>query len=499
MVAKTFAGLETVLAQELRSLGAEEVEPGIRMVSFRGDQAMLYKANLCCRTALRILKPFYKFKARDAEELYDKVKEYDWNKTMRVDQTFSIDTVAYSDSFRHSQYATYRVKDGIVDWFRDHTPNEERPRVRLEQADIMLNVHISGNAVTLSLDSSGESLHRRGYRRAQTEAPINEVLAAGIIMLSGWDGTTPFVDPMCGSGTFVIEAALIAANIIPGVFRQHYAFENWADFDRELFEEIYNDDSGERSVEVPIVGADISPRAIEIARQNAKGAGVANMIELKVQKISDWTRAPQPAGVMVTNPPYGKRISAPDMEALYESIGTVLKRVFVGYKAWIIGYTDEYFNRIGLAPSQKLEMNNGGLDCELREYVIFEGSKREFRAKGGAIKDEKKIERKYGARRREEESRRPQAGKFRDKERKPSRPFRRPDEMRDDERRPFRTSYPTDRTPRESRDEQRRRKFDPDKLGRQPSIPAEKAIDMRPTWKARNFTIRNNDEPENKE
>ena len=188
MVAKTFQGLEEVLAEELRSLGAENIEQGKRMVAYSGDLAMLYKANMCCRTALRILKPFCRFKARDADELYDRVKEFDWSSLMSVNQTFSIDTVAFSDEFRHSQFVTYKVKDGIADWFRDHSDDGRRPRVRLDGADIMINVHIAGQQVTLSLDSSGESLHRRGYRRAQTEAPISEVLAAGIIMKTGWKG-----------------------------------------------------------------------------------------------------------------------------------------------------------------------------------------------------------------------------------------------------------------------------------------------------------------------
>ncbi len=389
MVAKTFQGLEEVLAEELRSLGAENIEQGKRMVAFSGDLAMLYKANMCCRTALRILKPFCRFKARDADELYDRVKEFDWSSLMSVNQTFSIDTVAFSDEFRHSQFVTYKVKDGIADWFRDHSDDGRRPRVRLDGADIMINVHIAGQQVTLSLDSSGESLHRRGYRRAQTEAPISEVLAAGIIMKTGWKGDTPFVDPMCGSGTFLIEAALIAAGINPGIFRKHFAFENWPDFDAELLETIYNDDSTEREITVPIIGADISPRAIEIARENARSAGVARYITLEAKSIARWEQAPQPAGILVTNPPYGKRIGADDMNALYKTIGTTLKHVFTGYHAWIIGYTDEYFSQIGLAPSQKVELNNGGLDCELREYVLFEGSKRSFRKAGGAIKEER--------------------------------------------------------------------------------------------------------------
>ncbi len=387
MVAKTLKGLEQVLAEELRALGAENVEPGKRMVSFEGDLEMLYKANMCCRTALRILKPFYSFTAHTPDELYERAKDFDWDTLLSVDKTFCIDTVAFSEDFTHSHFVTYRVKDAIVDWFRDKYGPDSRPGVRLKEADVMINVHISGGNVTFSLDSSGESLHRRGYRVAQTEAPINEVLAAGIILLSGWRGESPFVDPMCGSGTFLIEAAMIAANIKPGLYRKSFAFEQWPDFDQELFDSIYNDDSEEKTPEFPIIGADISPAAIEIARRNVKSAGVGKFVELKTMPIAHWEDSPAPAGVLVTNPPYGERISAPDMEGLYTTIGNRLKNAFKGYHAWIIGYRDEYFMKIGLAPSQKIEMLNGSLECELREYVIFEGDKKTFMANGGRLKE----------------------------------------------------------------------------------------------------------------
>lgn len=387
MVAKTFHGLEQVLAQELRDLGATNVMPGRRMVQFEGDKSILYKANLCCRTALRILKPFYSFTAHNPDELYDKVKEYDWSSVLSLDKSFSIDVTAYSDEFTHSRYVTYRVKDAIVDYFQDRFGQDKRPKVRLQDADSMVNVHISGTQVTLSLDSSGESLHKRGYRVEQTEAPINEVLAAGIILMSGWRGDSVFVDPMCGSGTFLIEAALIAANINPGIYRRGFAFERWADFDRELFESIYNDDSAEREVHHRIYGADISPRAIAIAERNIRSAGVNRYITLETRPIASWEEAPAPAGVLITNPPYGERISAPDMEGLYATIGQRLKRAFQGWHAWIIGYRDEYFHCIGLAPSQRVPLLNGALECELREYVIFDGDKKSFLASGGRIKE----------------------------------------------------------------------------------------------------------------
>lgn len=388
MVAKTFQGLEEVLAEELRGIGAMNVEPGRRMVSFEGTLETLYKANLCCRTALRILKPFYKFIADDADSLYEMVKEYDWGSILTIDKTFMIDTTAYSDEFNHSQYVTYRVKDGIVDWFRDRYGDDKRPGVRLKDADVMINVHISGERVTLSLDSSGESLHKRGYRVGQTEAPINEVLAAGIILRTGWRGECPFVDPMCGSGTFLIEAALIAANINPGIFRKHFAFENWKDFDAELFDALYNDDSQER-FEIPykIQGSDISPRAIDIARDNIRSAGVSRYIDLQVRPLSQWTEAPA-NGILVTNPPYGERISTEDMDGLYELIGNKLKHVFTGYHAWIIGYRQEYFDKIHLAPSVKISLLNGSLECELREYIIFEGDYKSYRATGAHIRHE---------------------------------------------------------------------------------------------------------------
>ena len=398
MVAKTLQGLEEVLAEELRGIGAENVRPGRRMVAFEGDLSIMYKANLCCRTALRILKPFHAFEAHNPDELYDKVKEYDWSEVLTLDKTFSIDVTAYSEEFTHSRYVTYRVKDAIADYFQDRFGRDKRPKVRLQDADAMINVHISGSEVTLSLDSSGESLHKRGYRVEQTEAPINEVLAAGIILKSGWRGDSPLVDPMCGSGTFLIEAALIAANINPGIYRNGFAFEHWKDFDAELFESIYNDDSAERDVEYKIYGSDISPRAISIAQRNIRSAGVGRYIELEARPIAKWDEAPQPAGVLVTNPPYGERISAPDMEGLYETIGERLKHVFTGYHAWIIGYRDEYFKCIGLTPSQRIPMLNGSLECELREYVIFDGDKKSFLSNGGKLKDAP-MEQRKGSRR----------------------------------------------------------------------------------------------------
>lgn len=384
MVAKTFQGLEEVLAEELRAMGAENVEPGRRMVSFKGNKEMLYRANLQCRTALRILKPFYTFKAHTPEKLYDRVKEYDWSTLLNPEKTFAIEVTVNSENFTNSRFVTYKVKDAIVDWFRDRDSEGRRPGVRLTDADVVINVHISGAEVILSLDSSGPSLHRRGWREAQTEAPINEVLAAGIILKSGWKGDRPFIDPMCGSGTFLVEAALIAANIAPGIYRKNFAFENWPDFDQDLFDSIYNDDSNEREVSCQIIGADISPKAIDIARRNLKRAGVSKYVDLQLKPLSAWEEAPTD-GVLITNPPYGERLKPEDIDGLYKQLGTKLKHVFTGYHAWVIGYKDETMANIGLAPSSRDQLMNGSLQCELREYIIFSGDKRSFKASGGKL------------------------------------------------------------------------------------------------------------------
>ncbi len=462
MVAKTFKGLENVLADELRQLGAENVEPGNRMVSFTGDLAMLYRANIGCRTALRILKPIYKFYAQDADELYNAVKDFAWDEYLSSSQTFSIDATVFSEKFRHSRFVTYRVKDAIADYFTEKYG--KRPSIRLNNPDLVFDVHISDNEVTLSLDSSGESLHKRGYREAQTEAPINEVLAAGIILLTGWRGETDFVDPMCGSGTFLIEAALIAANINPGIFRSSFAFERWPDFDQELFDEIYNDDSKERPFEHKIYGSDISPKAIDIALRNIKSAAVGKYVEVKAQPLQSIEHAPHEGsgGILFTNPPYGERISVDDMEALYRSLGEKLKNVFKGYKAWVIGYNTDLLDAIGLKPSLKFPLFNGALDCELREYVIFEGTYAEFRKEGRSVKNEEfKGERNPVYKRRDfvptvdanSEERKPRYNKWRredDGERK---------ERRDDDRRGRQPRFRTEGKPKNALEEKLRKPY----------------------------------------
>ena len=273
MIAKTFMGLEEILAKELEELGAEGIEIGCRVVKFVGDKELMYRANFSLRTAVRVLKPIHNFEAKSADEVYDAVRNIDWADYIDEGKTFTVDSVVYSDTFSNSRFVTYKVKDAIVDQFREKTG--KRPGISVADPDIRLNMHISGTDCTLSLDSSGESLHVRGYRNEAVEAPLNEVLAAGMILMTGWRGETDFIDPMCGSGTLPIEAALIARNIAPGVYRKEYAFEKWKDFDKDLFDEIYNDDSKERDFNHHIYGYDIDYKAVNIATANVKAAGLS--------------------------------------------------------------------------------------------------------------------------------------------------------------------------------------------------------------------------------
>lgn len=376
MLAKTFKGLEEVLAQELIELGANDVQLERRAVSFRGDKALLYRANLCLRTAIRILVPIASFKAKDTDALYDQVKALNWSQYMTADQTFAIDATVYSESFRNSRFVTYRVKDAIADYWIDKA--HKRPSVSTQIPDILLNVHVANEQVTISLDSSGESLHKRGYRVATTEAPISEVLAAGMLLLAGWKGQSDFYDPMCGSGTLLIEAALIARNIAPGVFRSSFAFEKWPDFDADLWNDIYNDDSNERDFIHHIYGSDASFYAIQQAAKNVKSAGVAKDVELKQIRMEEIKELHAEGALVMLNPPYGERLkSNKEMEDLYSAIGTTLKHQFTGSTAWIISSNVEAMKCIGLKPSKKYHLLNGELDCQFNKYELFQGKRNE--------------------------------------------------------------------------------------------------------------------------
>lgn len=380
MLAKTFKGLEQVLANELIELGANNVQIERRAVSFTGDKRMLYTANFCLRTASRILVPIATFKAKKTDDIYEQVKLLDWKQYMTAKTTFQIDATVYSDLFRHSQFITYRVKDAIVDWWMEH--GGVRPSVQLTNPDLYLNVHIAGDLVTLSLDSSGESLHKRGYRVANTQAPINEALAAGMLLLAGWKGQSDFYDPMCGSGTLLIEAALIARNIAPGIYRKGFAFEKWANFDADLFEDIYSDDSRERDFNHKIYGSDAGFYAVQAATKNVQSANLQRDIEVKqirVQELRHADKTTEGALVMM-NPPYGERLSQDkDVLRLYQDMGTALKHQFSGATAWIISSNEDALKCVGLRPAKRVRLVNGDLDCLFNKYELFKGDRKAWK------------------------------------------------------------------------------------------------------------------------
>lgn len=377
LLAKTFKGLEEVLADELRELGATDVKVQRRAVRFQGDRALLYRANLNLRTASRVLMPVLTFEATDADEVYEQAKQVDWSQWMTVRTTFTIDSTVYSEQFRHSKYVTYRVKDAIADYWTER--EGKRPNVNLTDPDLYVNVHIADRQVTLSLDSSGESLHKRGYRVAQTEAPLNEALAAGMLLLAGWKGQSDFYDFMCGSGTLLIEAALIAQNIGPGIFRKSFAFEKWRDFDRDLFEEIYNDDSRERPFNHHIYGSDAGYYAVQQALKNVREAGMQRFIDVRQIRMQELRDLHTEGALVVVNPPYGERLSRDkDVLRLYEDIGKCLKFQFTGATAWVLSSNEEALKCIGLKPSQRLHLLNGELDCRFNKYELFSGTRNEF-------------------------------------------------------------------------------------------------------------------------
>ena len=374
MLAKTFKGLEEVLAKELVELGANNVQIERRAVSFTGDKRMLYMANFCLRTASRILVPIAQFKARHTDDIYEQVKQIDWSEYMTTKMTFQIDATVYSDYFRHSQFVTYRVKDAIVDWWMER--GGVRPSVKLTNPDLYLNVHIGGDIVTVSLDSSGESLHKRGYRVATTQAPIIEALAAGMLLLAGWNGQGDFYDPMCGSGTLLIEAALIARNIAPGIYRKGFAFEKWANFDADLFEDVYSDDSREREFTHKIYGSDAGFYAMQTAMKNVESAGLQRDIEVKQIRVQELrlTEKDTDGALVMINPPYGERLAQDkDVMNLYKDMGAALKHQFSGATAWIISSNDEALKCIGLRPAKRVRLVNGDLDCWFNQYVLFKG------------------------------------------------------------------------------------------------------------------------------
>ncbi len=374
MIAKTFFGFEEILAKELQLLGAQDVEPGIRMVSFKGDKGFMYKANLSLRTALKILKPIYYFRANNEEALYKGISGINWSQYMNSNQTFVIDTTVHSDYFKHSQFVSQKSKDAIVDQFRNKTG--QRPSVEKDYPDLRINIHIDKDQVSVALDTSGVSLHQRGYKTATNIAPINEVLAAGMILLSGWEGQGDFLDPMCGSGTILAEAAMIACNIPANINRKEFAFEKWNDWDNVLFDTIMDALLKRvREFHYTIKGYDKAPSAVLKAKDNIKNANLEEYITIKEQNFFDTEKETKGPLHMVFNPPYGERLDI-EMERFYREIGDTLKQNYPGTNAWFITANLEALKFVGLKPSRKIKLFNGSLEARLVKYEMYEGSKR---------------------------------------------------------------------------------------------------------------------------
>ncbi len=375
MVAKTLFGFEDLLANELKQLGALNIVKGMRMVSFEGDNGFMYKANLACRTAIKILKPIYLFTAINEEELYQGIRKMDWSQYLSVDQTLALDATVFSDYFNHSKYVALKVKDAIVDQFRDNTG--VRPSVDTDSPDLRINIHIHQDEVTVSLDSSGNSLHQRGYRLSTNIAPINEVLAAGLLLLSGWDGQSHFLDPMCGSGTILVEAAMIACNIPCNLNRAEFAFERWSDWDKDLFLLIRDSLLKKtREFNYTIQGYDIESSAIRKAQENIENANLEEYIHVSQKDFFETEKKVEGPLHIVFNPPYDERISI-ETEDFYEDIGNVLKQHYAGTKAWFITANLEGLKYVGLKPSVKIKVMNGNLEARLVKYEMYAGSKKQ--------------------------------------------------------------------------------------------------------------------------
>ncbi|KGO90641.1 THUMP domain-containing class I SAM-dependent RNA methyltransferase [Flavobacterium suncheonense] len=374
MIAKTLFGFEEILAKELAQLGAQNIETGTRMVSFVGDKGFMYKANLALRTALKILKPIYQFRAFNEQSLYRGIQGIDWSKYLSAHQSFVVDVTLHSDHFNHSQFVALKTKDAIVDQFREKFG--KRPNIDKDFPDLRINVHIDRDQCSVSLDSSGDSLHHRGYKTATNIAPINEVLAAGMLLLSGWDGQGDFIDPMCGSGTILAEAAMIACNIPANINRKEFAFERWNDWDNALFDQIM--DSLMKKVKefhYTITGYDKAPSAVMKAKDNIRNANLDEYVKIYERNFFDTEKETRGPLHMVFNPPYGERLDI-EMERFYREIGDTLKQSYPGTNAWFITANLEALKFVGLKPSRKIKLFNGKLEARLVKYEMYEGSKR---------------------------------------------------------------------------------------------------------------------------
>ncbi len=383
-IAKTFAGLEEILAEEIKELGGLNIKILNRAVMFEGNKELLYKTNYLCRTAIRVLVPIAIFRAQNENELYNEVLKIKWEDYIHLNGTFSIDGITSYSNITHSKYLALKTKDAIADRFREKYGR--RPNVDTKDPDVKINVRVFRDECTVSLDSSVESLHKRGYRIGTGPAPLNEVLAAGMILLSGWDGNSNFVDPMCGSGTLPIEAAMFALNIPPAQFRELFGFTRWKDFDKELWQKIKDDaEAARKEFKYKIIGSDRSGRILQVAKENVVSAGLEDEISLRARYIDD-AEPPEGGGTMITNPPYGERIKVEDIKKLYSEIGDAMKTKFEGYSAWIISSDKEALKFIGLRPSRRITLFNGPLESGFYKFDIYKGTKK--------VHKRKRIERK---------------------------------------------------------------------------------------------------------
>ena len=373
-VAKTFAGLEGVLAEELRGIGAQEIEEGHRAVMFTGDKEMMYKANYVVRSAIRILKTVTDFPAANETDYYRALSKINWSKYLTLEKTFAIDATVSNSKMNHSKYAALKAKDAIVDQF--NRKFSKRPNIDTDFPDLRINIYILNDHCYLSFDSSAVSLHKRGYRKETGDAPLNEVLAAGMILLSGWDKKSNFIDPMCGSGTILMEAALMANNIPAGHFREYYGFKKWDDFDAELWEKVKKNavDLADE-FEFEIIGNELSKEVAEKATRNIRNAKLHYDIEIKQGDISDFI-PPKGPGVVIVNPPYGERLQTRNIVGLYQKMGDSFKKHYSGYNAWVISSDLEALKRLGLHASKKIDLHNGPLICKYEKFELYSGSKK---------------------------------------------------------------------------------------------------------------------------
>lgn len=374
MVAKTLFGFEEILAKELQIMGAQNVQKGLRMVSFEGDKGFMYKTNLALRTAIKILKPIHQFRVTSQNSLYDGIAEINWSEYFSVDNTFAIDTVVYSTFFNNSQFVAFKAKDAIIDQFRKE--NGRRPNIDTAKPDIQINIHIQHDKATVSLDASGDSLHHRGYRTATNIAPINEVLAAGMVLLSEWNGQCDFLDPMCGSGTILIEAAMIACNIPANLNRKHFSFQNWKDWDPELYDKIR--ESLLKKIKDPyfsIKGYDKAPSAVQKAKDNIKNANLEDFITVERKDFFESEKVNAGPLHLLFNPPYGERLNV-EMEEFYAKMGDTFKKKYPNTNAWLITGNIPALKHVGLKAAKKIPLLNAGLEAILAKYEIYEGSKK---------------------------------------------------------------------------------------------------------------------------